>query len=510
MRGATEDQAVAKIIMGSTGREVPDLVCPFCGYLPTPTNDSDLASYDLEHHVELNHREGGTGKSPFEVVADHEHANIASNLGNISSTDRPHSSTTSSTSVKASGGPAQARGPFVDCPRQCGESVPRDGLDQHMSLHKAEDMALADMEGHHPPDQRGSQASQTEIERDDKNNIVEKGPQHPNNFNKSRLRKLFSVSATFDKIQRKSSVHYPEERLGRKELGPHAWEEQMPPWLLQQLREGPPVTWINQLGPDGQLRRVERVANETSGIMPALAKLCRQDSSVSKAWLCSPGVKHIFKTRREGGFCGYRNIQMQVSWMQDHQHPGYQHFGTQTPNILDLQLMIENAWKQGFNSTGKAETGGIIGTRKYIGTPEAQALFQHLGIQSHADAFTVNKIADRREPVYAVLLQYIMEYFSQGVTDPSQKVYRTSLPPIYFQHPGHSLTIVGIEVHKNGKINLLVFDPMFATDAGMIKYLESGSTTSRPSRLLKAFRRGEDYLHKFRSFETLGLVLPGA
>lgn len=35
----------------------------------------------------------------------------------------------------------------------------------------------------------------------------------------------------------------------------------------------------------------------------------------------------------------------------------------------------------------------------------------------------------------------------------------TDLPPLYFQHSGHSRTIVGIEKLSDGTRNLLVFDP---------------------------------------------------
>ena len=31
--------------------------------------------------------------------------------------------------------------------------------------------------------------------------------------------------------------------------------------------------------------------------------------------------------------------------------------------------------------------------------------------------------------------------------------------PLYLQHSGHSRSIVGVEVKKNGDINLLLFDP---------------------------------------------------
>ena len=38
--------------------------------------------------------------------------------------------------------------------------------------------------------------------------------------------------------------------------------------------------------------------------------------------------------------------------------------------------MIESAWDKGINDTGRVETGGIRGTRKYIGTPEARKFYK--------------------------------------------------------------------------------------------------------------------------------------
>ncbi len=38
--------------------------------------------------------------------------------------------------------------------------------------------------------------------------------------------------------------------------------------------------------------------------------------------------------------------------------------------------MIESAWDKGINDTGRIETGGIRGTRKYIGTPEVRISYQ--------------------------------------------------------------------------------------------------------------------------------------
>ena len=144
----------------------------------------------------------------------------------------------------------------------------------------------------------------------------------------------------------------------------------MPEWLHRQLERGARVTFANQIGPNGEILMVKRVANETPGVIPVLAQLCQQDISLSKVFLCHESVKHIFKTPKEGGFCGYRNIQMLVSFIQGTSSPGHEHFPTHTPSVLHLQELIEAAWDRGINSTGRVETGGIRGTRKYIGTPE--------------------------------------------------------------------------------------------------------------------------------------------
>ena len=146
----------------------------------------------------------------------------------------------------------------------------------------------------------------------------------------------------------------------------------MPAWLYKQLQRGPNISRTNTMGSTGRIVQVESVANESPGIVPILAQLYTKDSSVSKVFLCHPSVKHIFKTPREGGFCGYRNIQMLISFMQGTRYPGCQYFPGRTPSIPRLQDMIESAWDLGFNSIGRVETGGIRGTRKYIGTPEVK------------------------------------------------------------------------------------------------------------------------------------------
>jgi len=60
-----------------------------------------------------------------------------------------------------------------------------------------------------------------------------------------------------------------------------------------------------------------------------------------------------------------------------------------------------------------------------------------------ASAFSTNDkdTDDPKAPVaYHQLYRMIEDYFLSGTTDPSRKVCRTSLPPLYFQHPGNCLT----------------------------------------------------------------------
>lgn len=136
------------------------------------------------------------------------------------------------------------------------------------------------------------------------------------------------------------------------------------------LEKGGNRTKVTQITPDGRLAGHEQVENETEHLIPVLSRLCEQDKSVQRAFLSSPQVRHICKMPREGGFCGYRNIQMLISYITKTKSLGHEHFSERGPTILDLQNMIEQAWDMGFNSTGRSETGGIRGTRKFIGTPE--------------------------------------------------------------------------------------------------------------------------------------------
>ncbi|KAL2879359.1 hypothetical protein SGCOL_005224 [Colletotrichum sp. CLE4] len=165
--------------------------------------------------------------------------------------------------------------------------------------------------------------------------------------------KLLSLTA-------KSKGKEGEKRLGKAELGKYAHEQQMPDWLVSLLHKGGEV--------------------KSDGVISVLEQLLSQSKSTEYAFLCDPAVQHVSKLKKEGGFCGYRNIQMMVSYIVGANAPGMEHFKGCLPTIFEIQELIERAWDLGINSQGRIETGGIKGTRKYIGTPEAQALFVGLQI----------------------------------------------------------------------------------------------------------------------------------
>lgn len=145
----------------------------------------------------------------------------------------------------------------------------------------------------------------------------------------------------------------------------------MPRSLYNRLEAGEPVRFVNRIGGDGRLIKQEVVENETPGLIPVLAQLSAADRKVREAYYCHPSTCHIVKIPREGGFsCGYRNIQMLVSYIQGTKAQGHTSFSGRMPTVLKLQDHIEDAWAMGINEACRVQTGGIKGTRKWIGTPE--------------------------------------------------------------------------------------------------------------------------------------------
>ena len=86
------------------------------------------------------------------------------------------------------------------------------------------------------------------------------------------------------------------------------------------------------------------------------------------------------------------------------------------------------------------------------------------------------------------------------------KVRQTNLPPIYFQHAGHSMTIIGTERLLSGENQLLVFDPSFKDSSEVRELVGHEIEVRSPDRILRQYRRGS-YLTKFKEFEVLRQVV---
>ena len=65
---------------------------------------------------------------------------------------------------------------------------------------------------------------------------------------------------------------------------------------------------------------------------------------------------------------------MMSSYIVGAESQGHELLNDRIPSIFEIQDFIENAWDIGIGSQGREETGGIKGTRKYIGTPDVSDL----------------------------------------------------------------------------------------------------------------------------------------
>ncbi|KHJ30640.1 putative transcription factor c2h2 [Erysiphe necator] len=303
-----------------------------------------------------------------------------------------------------------------------------------------------------------------------------------------------------------SSVRGASKFLGKSELGPHAHEDKMPTWLIKLLKEEDGVIKTVKRTQNGKLKEIEICPNMMAEIIPLLVHFLTEDKSTLYAYTCHPCVRHVSRLKREDGFCGYRNIQMMTSFIVATNSQGCEVLGKKIPSIFDIQDFIEMAWDLGFNSHGRVETNGIRGTRKYIGTSEAQAMFCGLGIPCEVQGITKCKITNI--PAYELLLTAAEDYFRNQSADLEFKVRCTSSPPIYLQHQGHSMTIVGFEKKIDGSRNLIVFDPRYFDSFKIMELVDRAAINMRSENILGAYRKGISYLKRFKEFEILKLCCP--
>ena len=114
-----------------------------------------------------------------------------------------------------------------------------------------------------------------------------------------------------------------------------------------------------------------------------------------------------------------------------------------------------------------------------------------------------NDSPDGQIEAHEQLFAAVEKYFKQAAYPDSSNVFKTLLPPIYLQQPGHSITIVGFERRKDGTCNLVIYDPMFRTSPGMHRLIGRKNIKTPRPEVMHAYRRGAKQLRKHDAFEVL-------
>ncbi|KAG8882916.1 hypothetical protein FRB97_007512 [Tulasnella sp. 331] len=246
--------------------------------------------------------------------------------------------------------------------------------------------------------------------------------------------------------------------------------------------------------------RLELIRERNLGLIPVLKRMLlksyHKSTTVSRAVLCHEGTTHISGQQFDRMWgCGYRNFLMTSTALvaQQQQEMYFTLLDSDpdcAPGVRNLQRWIEEAWSEGYDKIGAEQLRHrLYGTSKWIGTGEIYVAFTYKGIPPLSSGshrltcglpsttlvdFPKSKDGSKKDTA-DTLLQWIVGYFDTApemAPTPSgsqsnaydllrsaSPVTVTSLMPLILQHKGHSRTIVGYEVTKNGATNLLIFDP---------------------------------------------------
>ncbi|XP_045105680.1 zinc finger-containing ubiquitin peptidase 1-like isoform X2 [Portunus trituberculatus] len=214
----------------------------------------------------------------------------------------------------------------------------------------------------------------------------------------------------------------------------------------------------------------------TKGLLGPVRVVSDGTNNVKATYLCTT-VDHYGSTYGDRGWgCGYRNIQMLLSSLQHHTGYYARLFSgpNMMPSISQIQKLIEQAWRNGFDLQGCEQLGGkLSNTRKWIGATEVVTLLSSFRIKCQLIDCHRPTAPDGTHPE---LFGWCLDYFS------SQAEFR---PPIYLQHQGHSRTIIGVEQlgGTEGGVRLLVLDPSHSP--AQVSQLLHTQTAPSAMRLLR-------------------------
>ncbi|PKA45866.1 hypothetical protein AXF42_Ash016892 [Apostasia shenzhenica] len=249
------------------------------------------------------------------------------------------------------------------------------------------------------------------------------------------------------------------------------------------------------------------------GLMLLLRRCLELESKTTRS-IISGHVDHYESIESEdyGWGCGWRNIQMLSSYLLTQRKEARDVlFGGSgfVPDIPSLQRWLEIAWERGFDKPGSLSFNKeIYGSKTWIGTTECAALFSSFGLRARVVDFDslpsekghfsgmieksvygpmdkflqrsrsdqesslshnvhYSKYKERKITGHQVLMEWVWNYFAHEAgrkLDNLQNVVLSQKTPLYFQHDGHSRTIVGIQMQKSvtgsdEKYSLLILDP---------------------------------------------------
>jgi hypothetical protein len=285
-----------------------------------------------------------------------------------------------------------------------------------------------------------------------------------------------------------------------------AWNEQIGEITLSELKESQAAVHSITSGAD---------PHRVVGLLPAIRRAYSSRRDISLR-LCD-SFDFYYRSGGDGGWgCGLKNTQTMCSSLIRHPVLSPTLFDGQgiIPSIPVLQASIDYAHAAGYDPTGAAQLGKLVGTTKWIGALEVAALLRSFGIMARV----VNFLLDKNNTDHTALMKWVWDfyapnanvvnndrspttssstsvltngttrtggngsissYFNASSSSSSSKPMAMSststssntrassqptttriCPPIYFQHEGHSRTIIGAAMNtKTNKIELVVLDP---------------------------------------------------